>query len=263
MMTGMVHSLTRREIFQRMLVLRREGKLYDLSNPVQDEVFTGCVDRFADIAFRLRGCRKVLDVGSGHGLLLAVLDELGHECYGVDFTDQTEHYPEIYRNRPIHFQVSNAEVDPLPFADDTFDAVTCCQVLEHFTHSHLPLMREIRRVLRPGGIAEVDVPNAVSFRNRSRMLRGKHITNDYETHFLRAEPILYKGMSFYPVRHNREFTAAELRLLFEAAGFRHIQVSFLKGRRYREGARRFLSAGTMLRDAVPSLRKFLIAFAEK
>ena len=142
-------------------------------------------------------------------------------------------------------------------------AVTCCQVLEHFTHSHLPLMREIRRVLRPGGIEEVDVPNAVSFRNRSRMLRGKHITNEYETHFLRAEPILYKGMSFYPVRHNREFTAAELRLLFEAAGFRNIRVSYLKGRRYREGARRFLSAGTMLRDAVPSLRKFLIAFAEK
>ena len=68
---------------------------------------------------------------------------------------------------------------------------------------------------------------------------------------------------FYPVLHNREFTAAELRLLFEVAGFRHIQVSFLKGRRYREGSHRFLSAGTMLRDAVPSLRKFLIAFAEK
>jgi len=33
-------------------------------------------------------------------------------------------------------------------------------------------------VLRPGGIAEVDVPNAASFRNRSRMLRGKHITNN-------------------------------------------------------------------------------------
>src|SRR3989338_1121193 len=207
-MNDMVHTLTRQEIFRRMLAWRREGKLYDLANPVQDEVFTGCVDRFADIAFRLRGCRKVLDVGSGHGLLLAVLDELGHECYGVDFTDQTEHYPEIYRNRPIHFQVSNAEVDPLPFADDTFDAVTCCQVLEHFTHSHLPLMRDIRRVLRPCGIAEVDVPNAVSFRNRSRMLRGKHITNEYETHFLRAEPILYKGMSFYPVRHNREVTGS-------------------------------------------------------
>lgn len=262
-MTSMVHSLTRREIFRRMLALRQEGKLYDLDNPIQDEVFTGSVDRFADIAFRLRCCHKVLDVGAGHGLLLAVLNELGHECYGLDFTDQTALYPEIYRSRPIHFQVSNAEVDPLPFADDTFDAVTCCQVLEHFTHSHLPVMQEIRRVLRPDGIAEVDVPNAVSFRNRSRMLRGKHITYDYVEHYLYAEPVFHEGRSFYPVRHNREFTRDELRLLLEHAGFRRIEVKFLKSRHYREGWGRLRSMGAAVRDVVPSLRKSLIAFAEK
>lgn len=262
-MTSLVHTLTRDEIFQKVIALQKEGKLYDLSDPIHDDVFLGSVDRFADIAFRLRRCRKVLDVGAGHGLLLSILNNLGHECYGVDYTDQTERYPEIYRSRPIYFQVSNAEVDPLPYAEDSFDAVTCCQVLEHFTHSHLPLMLEIRRVLRPGGIAEVDVPNAVSFRNRSRVLRGKHITYDYESHYLRVEPILYKGMSFYPVRHNREFTAAELHILFKAAGFRNIQVSFLRSRRYREGVRRIMSLGTILRDAVPSLRKSLIAFAEK
>ena len=262
-MNDMVHSLSRREIFRKIVSWRNEGKLYDLSDPVYDEIFTGSVDRFADIAFRLRGCRKVLDVGAGHGLLLAILSDLGHECHGVDYTDQTKRYPQVYGGRPIQFRVSNAEVDPLPYADDTFDAVTCCQVLEHFTHSHLPLMQEIRRVLRRGGIAEVDVPNAVSFRNRSRMLRGKHITNEYESHYMRAEPILYKGMSFFPVRHNREFTAAELRLLFNAAGFRNIKVSFLKGRRYREGLSGLISFATMVRDSIPSFRKFLIAFAEK
>jgi len=136
-------------------------------------------------------------------------------------------------------------------------------VLEHFTHSHLPLVREIRRVLKPGGIAEIDVPNAASYRNRSRLLRGKHITNDYKSHYLYAEPVLYKGMSFFPVRHNREFTAAELRLLLEEAGFQQIEVSFLRGRRHRQGFRGALALGSILRDAVPSLRKFLIAFARK
>jgi hypothetical protein len=109
----------------------------------------------------------------------------------------------------------------------------------------------------------VDVPNAVSYRNRSRMLRGKHITNDYESHFLRAEPILYKGMSFYPIRHNREFTAADLGLLLRIAGFRNIQVSFLKSRHHRDGLSGLLSIGSILRDAIPSLRKSLISFAEK
>jgi len=45
-------------------------------------------------------------------------------------------------------------------------------------------------------------------------------------------------MSFYPVRHNREFTAAELCLLFERP-VSGISSVVLKGRRYREGAHRF------------------------
>ena len=124
-------------------------------------------------------------------------------------------------------------------------------------------MKEIRRVLRSGGIVEVDVPNAASFRNRSRMLRGKHITYDYEEHYLYATPTLYKGMSFFPRRHNREFTRSDLNILLRASGFREIDVRFLKSRRYREGLGRLQSVGTAMKDLVPSLRKSLIAFAVK
>lgn len=262
-MVNPVHFLTRRKILRHALNLYREGRLFDQAHPGLDSVFAGSIDRFTEIAFRLRGCHKVLDVGSGHGMLLSLLNDLGHECHGVDFTDQAERYPDVYRRKPIRFQVCNVEVDPLPFGDDSFDAVTCCQVLEHFTHSHLPLMREIRRVLRPGGIVEVDVPNAASYRNRSRMLRGKHITYDYLEHYLYTEPVLHKGHSFYPARHNREFTRDELKLLLEHGGFRRIEVTFLKSRHYREGLEQLKSIGSVLRDAVPSLRKSLIAFGEK
>jgi SAM-dependent methyltransferase len=226
-------------------------------------VFKGSIDRFCDIAFRLRFCKKVLDVGAGHGMLLSLLCELGHDCHALDFSDNTARYPEVYKNKPIHFQVCNVEVDPIPFADGYFDAVVCCQVLEHFSHSHLKAMQEIHRVLRHGGIVEVDVPNAVSFRNRSRVLRGKNITYDYEKHYLYAQPVPYKGMSFYPERHNREFTKTELRILLDAGGFRNIEIAFLKSRRHRIGLEKIRTLGTIIKDAVPSLRKSLIAFAEK
>jgi SAM-dependent methyltransferase len=263
MSDAMVHTLSRRQLYQLGVAMRHDGRLHDFSDPALDEVFTGSIDRFCEIAFRLQSYRKVLDIGSGHGMLLSFLSELGHECHAVDFVDQTVRYPAVYRKKGIRFQVSNAEVDPLPYPDDSFDAVTCCQVLEHFTHSHLPLATEIRRVLRPAGMIEIDVPNAAAYRNRSRMLRGKHITNDYKSHYLYAEPILYKGMSFFPVRHNREFTADELRILLGEAGFRDIDVAFLKARRHRTGLKRVLAVGSVLRDAVPGLRKFLIAFARK
>src|SRR6185503_7646832 len=119
------------------------------------DVFSGSVDRFCEIAYRLREAKSVLDIGAGHGILLALLHELGHDCHAVDFVDQSAAYPAVYSARGIPFQVCNVEIDPLPYADASFDGVVCCQALEHFSHSHLYAAREMRRVLRPGGIVEI------------------------------------------------------------------------------------------------------------
>lgn len=258
-----VHELSRSQIYARALALHRSGKLFDPANAELDDVFRGSVDRFCEIAERLRECRRVLDVGAGHGMLLALLHDLGHECHAVDFGSQPERNLAFFSERGIPFRPCNVEVDPLPFDHDSLDAVVCCQVLEHFTHSHLHAVSEMHRVLRPGGVIEVDVPNVASFRNRSRMLRGKNITYDYREHYLLAKPVLYKGHSFYPVRHNREFTRVELRLLLELCSFREIEVRYLRSRRHREGFERLLSLGTAIRDVIPGLRKSLIAFGQK
>lgn len=122
----------------------------------------------------------------------------------------------------------------------------------------------MKRLLKAGGIGEIDVPNDVCFRNRSRMIRGKHITFDRAEHYLHAVPECYDGMSFfYPARHKREFTKNELQLLLKDAGLQHVDVTFLKSRRYWKGLKRMLSIGSSFRDGIPSLRKSLIAFAEK
>jgi hypothetical protein len=119
------------------------------------------------------------------------------------------------------------------------------------------------RYYTPGGLIEVDVPNVASFRNRSRLLRGRNITYDYAEHYLHAQPVIHRGLSFYPLRHNREFARGELQLLLAEAGFRDIDVRFLKSRRWRTGLSRLQSVGTALKDLVPSLRKSLIAWGVK
>lgn len=258
-----LHGMSKSEIFRKALELRSTGKLYDLQNDVQENGFRGSIDRFCEIAARLRGAKKILDVGAGDGLLLSLLSELGHECYAVDIRDLPSISPGIYLDKGIEYRHCNVEVDPIPYPDNFFDGIVCCQTLEHFTHSHLPAMKEMYLKLRPGGIVEVDVPNAVCFRNRSRMLRGKHITWDYEKHFLHTEPVQYKGKSFYPDRHNREFTLSELVTLLKEAGFRNIDAYHLRSMRFRTGWERIFSVGTLIRDTVPSMRKSLIAFGEK
>jgi SAM-dependent methyltransferase len=252
-----------RSDFLRLAVrLRDEGLLFKRGNPELEDLFKGSIDRFCKIAVRLGGAKRVLDVGSGQGLLLSFLTELGHECHALDVKDQPSNYQDTY-GKGIVFQLCNVEADAIPYPDESFDAVVCCQVLEHFSHSPLPAVREMKRVLRPGGVLEVDVPNVASFRNRVRLLRGKHITYDYAEHYLHATPILYKGMSYYPLRHNREFTKGELELLLQSSGFQKYEVSFLKSRRYREGIQRVKSVGTAMKDMIPSFRKSLIAFAYK
>jgi SAM-dependent methyltransferase len=258
-----VHDLSKREIFHKALKLKESGKLYNPANAACNEHFAGSIDRFCEIAYRLRACLKVLDVGAGDGLLLSLLKELGHDCYALDIIDPTASNPEIFGAKKIEFKKCNVEVDVIPYGQYFFDAVVCCQALEHFTHSHLHAVREMHRVLKVGGIIEIDVPNAVCFRNRSRMLRGKHITWDYEKHYLHAEPVLYKGLSFFPDRHNREFTLQELMALLHAAQFKVLDVYFLKSTRYRTGIEMVRTLGSMARDIVPSFRKSLIAFGEK
>jgi len=255
--------VTKSEIKSLALAKARRGELFDPAKPDQLDRFLGSCDRFAEIAAAFEGRKKVLDVGSEGGILLSLLSDLGHECHAVDIMDDPAGFPEVYGRKGIQFSLCNVEVDPLPYPDGSFDAISCCQCLEHFTHSHLPALREFHRVLRPGGLLEIDVPNAASFRNRSRLLRGKHITYDYEEHYLDARPILYQGTHFYPHRHNREFTRADLLLLFRRAGFQDVEVRFLRSQRVQTGWSRLKSAGTWLRDLVPGLRKSLIGFGRK
>ncbi len=258
---NLVHNLNKKQIKKFAVEKRAAGLFYNINLPNLEDNFLGSIDRFCDIAYAFRASRRVLDTGSGEGLLLALLNMLGHDVYAVDLIDRTNE--DVYLRHNISFNICNVEADPLPFENDFFDAVSCCQALEHFSHSHLGPILEMRRVLKVGGVIELDVPNAVSFRNRSRMLRGKHITYDYEKHYLYAKPIIYKGREYYPDRHNREFTKAELELLLSAAAFRMIDVKFLKSRRYRVGLSSIKSLATIFKDAVPQLRKSLIAIAKK
>jgi len=256
-----VHNFSKAEIKRIAVEKRNQGQFYDRNNEDLEGIFRGSIDRFCDIAYEFREYRTVLDVGSGEGLLLALLKMLGHQVFAVDLADHSR--DPLYKQHGIRFQICNIEADSLPFESESLDALTCCQAFEHFTHSHLPPLLEMKRVLRSQGIIEIDVPNVVCFRNRSRMLRGKNITFDYKKHYLYEKPVAYKGREYYPNRHNREFTLAELELLLTEAGFKDIDARYLKSRRFREGWERFRTIGTALRDAIPPLRKSLIAFARK
>jgi ubiquinone/menaquinone biosynthesis C-methylase UbiE len=99
------------------------------------------------------GARNVLEVGCGIGIDTVELARRGLQMTAVDLTRAAL---EVARERndrlqlPIRFLLANAET--LPFADHTFDAVYSFGVLHH-TPDMPTAVREVHRVLRPGGRA--------------------------------------------------------------------------------------------------------------
>jgi 2-polyprenyl-3-methyl-5-hydroxy-6-metoxy-1,4-benzoquinol methylase len=100
---------------------------------------------------------RVLDVGCGEGVLV---DEYAARVAieGVDL-----HYASP--------RVRQASVLALPFADASFDVVLCLDVLEHLPHAEQAgALREIRRVLQPGGEALLSLPNLAHLQSRLHFL---------------------------------------------------------------------------------------------
>ena len=100
----------------------------------------------------------------------------------------------------------NVEEDEFPYPDDSFDVVLFCEMLEHMLMDPMHTLREIHRVLRPGGALVLTTPNVARIENVLRLLHG---ANMYDP---------YSGFGPYG-RHNREYTRHELHRLLEFAGF--------------------------------------------
>jgi SAM-dependent methyltransferase len=59
--------------------------------------------------------------------------------------------------------VHNIEKLPLPFPDNSFDEILCHDILEHI--HYIPVLRDIYRILAPGGILQVRIPHFTSKNN--------------------------------------------------------------------------------------------------
>jgi SAM-dependent methyltransferase len=107
---------------------------------------------------------KYLDIGSGHGQLIPLVSrEFDVVATACDYTK------ELMRVAGITVDVVDLNNQALPYCDATFDLVTCTEVIEHIEH-YRHTIREIYRVLKPGGLFVLTTPNVLNLRSRIRYL---------------------------------------------------------------------------------------------
>jgi SAM-dependent methyltransferase len=106
----------------------------------------------------------------------------------------------------------DAERDRFPYQDGYFSTVLCCELLEHLSSDPMHMMVEINRILKMGGHLVLTTPNIASLRAVAGILQGFH-------------PMLFpaylrpRESGEVDARHNREYTAQEIRALLEISGF--------------------------------------------
>ena len=189
------------------------------ADPLSVDYLNVALDRLLvtlDMVPKLAGEARVLELGAMPYFMTALLLQRFPE-YRLELANEPDRLREdgghvrlVNRQRGIehHFQYQafNIETDRFPYQDGSFDIVLYCEIIEHLMHDPTHSLYEIHRVLKPGGYLVLSTPNPFRYTNYLRFLRG---TNIYPP---------FSGYGPY-ARHQREFSAAELRLLLKQCNF--------------------------------------------
>lgn len=170
----------------------------------------------------LRG-KKVLDLGSGIGIILKTLEFCGCDASGVDkfiFASERaniysvkdfDKLQKIWEAEQIRVFKSDITLEALPFQDKSFDIVISDATIEHLVQSPRHLFAEAKRVLKPGGYFLVTTPNLAALWKRARFFfLGRSPNWDLSDYFKNSSN--FRG-------HRREFTSPELKKMLEWSGF--------------------------------------------
>lgn len=105
-----------------------------------------------------------LDIGSGTGELLRLVRERYQVgSFACDYTDR------LLSDSAQKIDIVDLNHNALPYSDNRFALVTCVETIEHLENFR-DVIRQIYRVLQPGGLAVVSTPNILNLRSRLRYL---------------------------------------------------------------------------------------------
>ena len=163
---------------------------------------------------------RILDIGTGIGILPYVLTRLGYQAEGADLFVFPEHENDMFQFAEIDViqerwqaagvTVTNTNIykHELPWPNDTYDIVVSEAMIEHLKDPKTYL-EQMKRLVKPGGHIIISTPNLTTLLKRVRFLLGRSPNWPIKEFFA-------DGESF--TGHWREYTMKELIEVCELAG---------------------------------------------
>lgn len=145
--------------------------------------------------------RALLDIGCGPGLLVHAVKENGWYATGCDLDKKLIQLG----NERLSLNMTHGDFHSCEYSENQFDVVMLRYVLEHLPDPFATLT-EAHRVLKPGGIVQVIVPNEAGFFNKISVAIGRKRTGRWGT--------------LTPPHHLHAFTPHTLKRIFARAGLK-------------------------------------------
>lgn len=158
---------------------------------------------------------RILDIGCGTGEYVRRANELGFNASGVE---PAEAMREVAIKKNPEASIVSGVATEIPYPDESFDLVICIEVLRYLNLSDIrQALRELRRVLRPGGTMFLTMVNRYALDgfflhySLQRMLRPRSVDRphcefvtpaqlDREVRAAGFSTAVHRGVLFGPMR---------------------------------------------------------------
>ena len=170
---------------------------------VQGRIRYEHLHRYALALDFVRG-KSVLDMASGEGYGSAYLSQVASSVIGVDIDRECINF-----SRQKYGNISNLEFmvgscDAIPLSSESLEIVTSFETIEHHD-KHDEMMREIKRVLKPGGVLVISAPNRLTYSEHPKSASANpnnqfHVNEPYEYQFISLLSRYFKNVKLYGQR---------------------------------------------------------------
>ena len=169
-----------------------------------DREYEDQADRMAINKLLPKRMDKFADIGGGYGRLANGYLKRAHTVIIFDYSkSELEQAKEIYGDK---VETRAGDIYELPFRDEELDGLMMVRVTHHLKHLD-KAVAELYRVLKPGGVAVIEVANKRTLPKMARYITGRSKVNPFDTKVANYKDIAKDGFYNYHPKYVEEIFA--------------------------------------------------------
>ncbi len=199
-----------------------------------DREYEDQADRMAIRKLLPKRMEKFADIGGGYGRLAGEYLKRARKAYIFDYSKtELKQAKDTYGDK---IETKAGDIYELPFKDDELDGLMMVRVTHHLDNLNKAIA-ELYRVLKPGGVAVIEVANKRTLPKIVRFLTGRSKVNPFDKKVANYKEVFADGFYNYHPKYVEE--------IFEKVGFKREKVLSVSNFRSR-GLKKMLGTNNLV-----------------